>query len=242
MIERSLKSLLVLLIFTQLTSGHGTQSSLLLGTIQFPRTQNIPLQTVPVIYHGDPAAAQVDQINKAITFWIPRESARFSFKLLIVDPQYIEPVSLASKYYTDTTNLVAYHKVKPGSVYRYFNLMLVPEIKKDTNGTSLVTYSWRVREERITDGGRIPDDAVIMHMVPEWVDSVVATDGFNFPTVQIKDDLLANAESEKAFKERLEKMTLARLDLRQFEGPSQEVITKQVGSTIIMAPPLRVAG
>ena len=241
MIQRSFKTLLVLLIFTQVARGHASQSSLLLGTIQFPRTVEA-IQDVPVIYHGDPASTQIDQTNHAITFWIPRESSQFGFKLLIVEPQYVEPVSLASKYHADTTNLVAYHKVKSGSAYRFFNLMLVPEIKKDTNGINLVTYSWKVREERIPDAGKIPDDAVIMHAVPDWVDSVVATDGFNFPTVQMKDDLIKQAGSEKEFKERLEKIALARLDLKQFEGKKQEVAMKKVGNTIIMAPPVRAAG
>jgi len=241
MIQRPLKALLVLLIFAQVARGYGSQSSLLLGTIQFPRDLET-IQDISVIYHGDPSSTQIDQTNNAITFWIPRESSQFGFKLLIVEPQYIEPVSLSSKYHTDTTNLVAYHKVKAASPYRFFSLMLVPEIKKNTSGTNLVSYSWKVREERIPDAGKIPDDAVIMHAAPEWVDSVVATDGFNFPTVQMRDDLMHRAGSPKEFKEKLEKIALARLDLKQFEGHKQEVAMKKVGSTIIMAPPLRVAG
>lgn len=242
MIRRSLKTLLVLLIFAQVASARSTESTLLLGTIQFPRDLTEAIVDVPIIYHGDPASTQIDQTNKAITFCVPRENSQFTFKLLIVEPQHIEPVSLTSKYQAEPTNLVAYHKVKFGSAYRYFTLMLVPEIKKDKNGLNLVTYSWKVREERIPHEGRIPDDAVIMHAVPEWVDSVVASNGFNFPTVQMRSDLMQCAGSSAEFKKKLGEIALARLDLKQFEGPRQDVAMKKVGNTIIMAPPVRAAG
>src|SRR3989344_5912432 len=160
--NRFIKTLLVLLIFSQVARAHGAENSLLLGTIQFPRDLSQDIEDVPVIYRGDPATTQIDQTNKAITFSMIRESSQFNFKLLIVEPQHIEPVSLTSKYQTEPTNLVAYQKVKSGSPYRFFSLMLVPEIAKNANGINTICYSWKVREERIANEGRIPDDAGIL--------------------------------------------------------------------------------
>lgn len=242
MIQRSIKTLLVLLIFSQVASARSDGNSLLLGTIQFPRDLKQAIEDVPVIYHGDPATTQLDQTNKAITFCVPRESSQFTFKLLIVEPQHIEPVSLTSKYQTEPTNLVAYHKIKAGSSYRYFNLMLLPEISKNKDGINAISYSWRVREERIPHEGRIPDDAVIMHAVPDWVGTVIAGSGFNFPTVQMRSDLERYAGSSEEFKKKLGEIALARLDLKQFEGTKQHVAMKKVGNAIIIAPPLRAAG
>ncbi len=233
----SIGTLLVLLILSQVASGRSPESTLLLGTIQFPQNLKQEIQDVHILYRGDPAPTQIDQTNKNITFSLFRESTQFSFKLLIAEPQSIEQSFLTSKYQTEPTNLVAYQRIKKGKPYRYFMLTFIPEISKDA--TRHITYTWHIQESRISDKNvRIPDDAIIMHLVPEWVDTLSAGSGFNFPTIQMREDLIQLTGSEERFKKKLSEIALARIDKAPFEGKKQTVAMKQVGNTIIYAAPL----
>ncbi len=233
----SISTLLVLLILSQVARARSPESTLLLGTIQFPRSLRQEIQDVHILYRGDPAPTQIDQTNKNITFSLFRESSQFSFKLLIAEPQSIEQSFLTSKYQTEPTNLVAYQRIRKGEPYRYFMLTLVPDISKDE--TRHITYRWLIQESRISDkSGRIPDDAIIMHSVPEWVDTLSAGSGFNFPTIQMRKDLIELTGSEEMFKKKLSEIALGRMDKKPFEGIKQEVAMKQVDKTIIIAAPL----
>ena len=236
----SIGTLLVLLILPQLASALKPESSLLLGTIQFPKTLKQEIQDVSILYRGDPAPTQVDQTNKNITFSLIRENAQFHFKLLIAEPQSIEQEFLTSKYQTEPTNLVAYQRIKKEKPYRYFMLTLVPEISTDE--TRHITYQWLIHENRIPDKNqRIPDDAIIMHLVPGWIDTLSAGSGFNFPTIQIREDLIKLTGSEERFKKKLGEIALGRMDKKPFEGKPQKVAMKQLDKTIIIAAPLKHA-
>ncbi len=226
---------LVLLILSQVASARSPESTLLLGTIQFP--QNIQtMPDVPVIFRASPIATQVDKTNHTITFSIFREPTQFNFGFLIAEPQSIEPVYLTSKYQVEPTNLVAYQRIKSGHAYRYFTLTLIPEIQK-SGADRKVTYSWRWRESTLPAKRKIPDDALIVHTAPEWIESLYAGTGFNFPTIRMCE----NMGTEQMRRKRLEKIALAGLDTKPFQGTAQAPNTKLVGTTLVIAPAQRVS-
>ena len=238
----SIGILLVLLILPQVARGLTPESTLLLGTIQFPRSFKQEIQEVPILYRGDPAPTQVDQANKNITFSLLRESSQFSFKLLIAEPQSIEQKLLTSDYQADPTNLtVGSQHVKSKQKYRYFMLTFVPDISKDA--TRHITYTWHIQETLLDKDRKIPDDAIIMYSVPHWVDKLYVTSGFNFPTIQMREDIIQLTGSEEEFKKKLNEIACARMDTKLFEGEKQKIAMKKVGNTIIHAAPLqRAAG
>jgi hypothetical protein len=227
----SIRYLLVLLILSQLTRAQRPESTLLLGTIQFPSSLKT-IEAVPVIFRGTPLATQIDQSNKTVTFSLFRDQTQFNFNVLIAEPDSIMPVYLSSKYHSEPSSLVAYQRIKTGHPYRFFVLTLIPEISKDPENRGKIIYSWRWREDRLSAEYRIPDDALIIHAPPAWVAHLSQGSGFNFPTVCMSDDL----GSEEDVKKKWAQIAIAGLDIKPLQGRPQEQVTKLVGNTKVIAP------
>ena len=113
-------------------------------------------------------------------------------------------------------------------------LTMVPSISNAE--TKHVSYSWTIHENRITDKNRkIPDEAIVLHSVPDWVSHVESTHGFDFPTIKMKKDMVAVAGSQEKVKESFMKLALASMDSGALRGKKVEVAMKRQGNRIIHA-------
>ncbi len=227
-------SLLVLLILPFAATIYAHEPTVLMGCIQFPHTLKTQLSPIPITYKGDKVQTSVDSSNKNITYSIVRENRQFAFKLLITEPENIDPVFLSSKY-EPHTGVVKYQRLKEGASYRFFRIILEPSISKE-RGTH-ITYSWRISEDRLSGECKIPDDALIMHSAPEWVAKLDGSKGFEFPTVCMHDNLIQIEGSEEHVKDRMNRIALAATFIAPFTGKPQEVAMKRKGTTIVYAAP-----
>ncbi len=226
--------LLVSLFLGHSASGKQPESKVLSGTIQYPFSLNIPISPTTIVYRGDPVGTQVDQKNRAVSFQLLRESSQFTFKLFIAEPHHIEYVPYESKYHAEVTNTFKYQRIKEGKAYRYYLLTLVPSISDGE--TKHITYSWSISENCITNKERkIPDDAIVMHSVPDWVSHLDGNQSFDFPTIWMKKNLVEIAGSSEKIKETFTELAFASMDSGALCGKKFEVAMKRDGNRIIHA-------
>ncbi len=232
--KMSMITILVSFFLGHSASGKQPENKVLSGTIQYPSTLEVPISPTTIVYRGDPVLTQVDQKNHAISFQLLRPSSQFTFKLLIAEPQNIEHVPYESKYHTEATNTFKYQRIKEGEAYRYFMLTLVPSITDSE--TKRISYSWSIHENRITNKERkIPDDAIVMHSVPDWISHLDGNQGFDFPTIWMKTNLVEIAGSSEKVKETFMHLALASMDSGALRGKKVDVAMKREGNRIIHA-------
>ncbi len=245
MIQISRIYTLSVLILSLLTSICLQAPSILPCTIQFPQMiSNTP--TIRVYHGGEIRQSSVDQGIKTITFNILKYPQQSEFHVVITES--IDFASYSSKYQTNENNTAAYIKLKTGQPYLLFTLTLIPKRAptqasheatpgKQDNGNQ-PSYSWHISKVTNQDGdNKIPDDAIIVCMRPDWVHSMQSDNSFELPTIKIKSNIVEQSGSEKAFYEQAVRLQLAAIDSDTLHGASSEQLIKQDQNRIMIAAP-----
>ncbi len=226
-------SLLVLLISALLASISLESASLMLGTIRFPQFIHM-VPTIRIYCGGRIIPSSIDQKNKTISFSIPKYGQQFHFTMLVT-----EKVSFAqavSPYQPATNNTAAYLKLEPGQSYKFYSLLLVPELTGD-NEQAQLRYTWRIQNEPLDTTLKIPDDAIIICYPPDWIADIHATNNFELPTIEITPNVLKLCGSEQSFYEKSTQIMLASLDSDTMHALQDKQPIKQQENRITIAAP-----
>lgn len=223
-------SLLVLLISSFLASLNG--ASLMMGTIRFPSSiSTVP--TVRIYCGGRIIPSEIDQKNKVITFSIPKYTQQFHFNLLITEK--VSFAQVASKYQSTTNNTAAYLKIDEGQPYKFYSLLLVPELVGET---TQLRYTWRIKNESIDhENLKVPDDAIIVCCNPGHIAAVRGTNNFELPTIEVAPNIITLSGSEQLLREKSAQIMLASLDSDSMHALQDKQPIKQQENRIIIAAP-----
>ncbi len=228
-------TLFSVLILSTVTTPTMQAYSIIPGTIQFP--QNISKTPTTRVYHGgEIRQCTIDQDKRTITFNIPKYPQQSQFHVLFTET--IDFSYYTSKYQTSTNNTAAYVKLKDQQPYLLFTLTLIPKITKTKDGDSLVTHTWHIDKVTNRDkNNKIPDDAIIICLDPDWIHSMKSYNSFEFPTILIKQNIFELSGSEKAFYEQAVRLQLAAIDSDTLHSTSSQQIMKQEQNRIMIAAP-----
>jgi hypothetical protein len=217
-------------IFAILTSISLDALSVIPCTIQFPeKISKVP--TIRIYCGGKIIPSTIDQTSKTLTFSVPQYTHQEQFKLLVTET--IDFSFYLSKYQPKDNNTAAYVKLKDGQPYYLFTFTSLPDLE----GNDTSSYKWHIDKVTNQDkNNKIPDDAIILCMPPDWIHSMSNTNSFELPTIAIKSAILASHQSEKEFFERAVKLQLAAIDSDTMHGCSADVIKQQQNRIMIAAP------
>lgn len=231
----NLKKLLLLvvsLICISLSSQTAFAHSLLMGTIQFPQS----LSTVPTIRvycAGKIIPCSVDQKTKTLTFSIPKYAQQHHFNLVITEK--VRFGFSPTKYEDKPANTPSYLKLEQKQPYLYYSLLLTPEFTESESAQ--LTYRWRIRPESLSTERKIPDDAIIVCCDANWIAGIDSSNSFEFPTIEIKPDLLELAGSQEKLREASARLMLAALDSDTMHALATPQEMKQDKNRITIAAP-----
>ena len=218
-------------IFAILTSISLDALSVIPCTIQFPeKISKVP--TIRIYCGGKIIPSTIDQTSKTLTFSVPQYTHQEQFKLLVTET--IDFSFYLSKYQPKDNNTAAYVKLKDGQPYYLFTFTSLPDLEGNKDGSSCI---WQIDKVTNRDqNNKIPDDAIILCMPPEWIHSMNNSYAFELPTITIKSTVLESSKSEKEFFERAVKLQLAAIDSDTMHGCSADVIKQQHNRIMIAAP------
>jgi len=214
---------------------------LLMGTVQYPTgIERVPI--LRVYCGGNKIKCEINNENKKLTFTIPGYRNQSCFYLLITE--MIEFVS--------ENNVVLYLKIPTNFAYKLYELQVVRdeptkgELPEGTNNTGKseqqkAIYRWKsIKEIRLADNGRIPDNAIILCDNPEHIfgikGGVAGVEGgtaYELPTIVMRDDLLELAGSEKKLHELSNRLVLASLDYDTIHASVPQMINQKTAKTIV---------
>lgn len=223
--------LLVLPILCILTSSISAYN-LMLGTIQFPKT----VKTVPNVrlyYSGKIVSGKVDKSDKSISFSIPKYSQNQMRYTLVVT----EELEFATPKGTESVNnIVEGIRIPHGNNYKMYTLLLVPRFS-DEPGTQQPNYHWRVLPDQVRLN-KIPDDALIVILDPNWIDTVEGENSFELPTIKLKPNIVELSGSSENFYDKSAQLLLTALDSDTIHGSvhSDENIKQEKNRITIAAP------
>lgn len=229
--------LLVLPILCILTSSINGYN-LMLGTIQFPKT----LETIPNlrIYHsGKIISGKVDSSNKTVSFSIPKySSSQIRYSLIITES--IEFASPKPGVRSDGPgNIIEYIKVPDGNDYKLYTLLLVPRFSDEPGTQSKPSYNWRILQDRTRLNNKIPDDAIIVLLDPNWIENVQGENAIELPTIKIRSDVVELSGSAQNFYDKSTQLLLAAIDSDTMHDPiSNNQTIKQEQNRVTIAAPV----
>ena len=117
------------------------------------------------------------------------------------------------------------------SIYRNIN-------RPDQEGNKKeASYRWHI--DKVTNhdkDNKIPDDAIILCMPPDWIHSMSNTNAFELPTIAIKSAVLESSSSEKEFFERAVKLQLASIDSDTMHDNAADIVKQEQNRIMIAAP------
>ncbi len=191
-----------------------TRRTSLCAIIQFPKT----VDTVPgvrIYYKGQRIRCDIDQETRRINFSIPADEGATSLDIVVTD----------SLSFVAHNNVVEYLKVARKKPYKFY----VAELERggsafcfleapyddgvESEAGSSGSASWYVEEiPHALEGGRIPDEAIILCFKPSYIDSVSGGSLSTPLTINIRPDVVAVAGSEKKLHEIADELLLSSLD------------------------------
>jgi len=199
-------------------------------SVEFPKSvKNIP--QICIYYGGERFPCEVDQEGKRACFTLPIDKACTTFFFLIADTLSFE----------SENNTIQYLKVDTDQSYKFYQMELVRAPKKRYRLPSQkgkpekeIKDRWMIVKRDLKSDGRIPDDAIIVLLDADYVQTVREDKGFELPTIVIKDNVLEVAGSEQKLQDKAIELLLSSLDY----GPlhvNAKIHTKQEQKTIMVA-------
>jgi len=207
--------------------GHSS-STVLPCTIEFPKIVN-DIPQVCMYQGGERFTCEVDQEGNRACYTLPVEKTCTSFSLVIT----------SSLQYESEKNTVQYLKVNPNHPYKFYRMELMKAPRRRYRVPSEKNLpepkdQWIVAQEELEENGRIPDDAIIVLLNADYVETIRADEGFELPTIVIKDDILAIAGSEKKLHDDAIELLLSSLDYNPLHA-SAKAYTKLDKQKILVA-------
>ena len=231
MMKKHMYFLLVSLICLIVSSNLLCQS-LIMGTIQFPRD----LPSIPGIriYHsGKIINATPDHENKTLTFSLPRYGQQFKYTILVT-----RSLDFATTK-SDLGTMIDFMRLAAGQDYKMFTLLLVPKCKEPHEREAKLSYTWRIKQDLILNREhKIPDDAIVICLDPQWVDTMSGTSELELPTLFIKSNLEQICGSQSIFYDQLAQIVLTAMDSDIYHNRDTKHNIKQLQNRVLIAAPI----
>jgi hypothetical protein len=223
--------LLVSLICLIVTSSY-TQS-LIMGCIQFPKElPSVP--SVRIYYSGKIIKTTPDHEQKKIHFSLPKFGRQFRYSIVITPL-----LEFAKNTKADTPIMIDFMKLPNTQNYKMFTLLLMPKFQDPEDTDAKLEYAWRVKDDWILNKDhKIPDDAIIICMDPQWIDHIGGATEYELPTVYVKSNVVNICGSSDNFYDQSAKILLAAMDSDAFHNASEEPYIKQKENCIMIAAPV----
>jgi hypothetical protein len=175
-------------------------------TVEFPKT----LKKVPeiCIYHGgERFIGEVDTTGRRACFNLPIEKSCTHFNLLVIEELQFE----------SEKNTIQYLKIDTKQPYKYYTMELVRASRKryvpsDRKNQESEPDRWIIRSGKVSPDGRIPDETIIVLLNANYVERVEGSNGFELPTIFIKENIVEIAGSEQRLHDKSVEMILSSLD------------------------------
>ena len=194
----------ILCILTSPINGY----NLMLGTIQFPKT----VKTVPNVrmyYSGKIVSGKIDKSAKTISFSIPRyNQTQMRYSLVVTESiQFDTPKALENP----GSNIVEHMRIPRGNDYKLYTLLLIPRFSDDPSAQAQPKYHWRILPDQAL-GNQIPDDALIVLLDPNWIDTIEGENSFELPIIKLKPNIVELTGSSENFYDKSAQLLLAAID------------------------------
>ena len=214
------------------------EKNLLMGTIQYPHeVERVPM--VRIYCGGNKIKCEANDENKKLTFSVP--STRYQVILYLLITEAIE--------FETENNVVLCLKVPATVPYKLYVL----ERRKtalQANDEDICSckmeqksvYRWVVTEAPLEDGGKIPDNALIICANPDHIGclegEIAGADGssaYELPKIVMRTDLLSFIGSEDKLHELSDKLLLSSLNWDTIHASVQPEINlpKKTATTIV---------
>jgi hypothetical protein len=202
MISVSLILFILTIAYCPIALSYG--KGIFVGSVQFPKT----LTDIPhfrIYYGGNKIKSDIHVNSKKVVFSIPEDKRRTSFTVIIT-----ESIQFASE-----DNTIMYLKLAKNQSYKFFSIQLIKMenaiIENDKRKDP--TYEWIIEQQHINLlDGRIPDDALIICMNPNFIQGLEGGNSVEFPKIIVKSDVVQLAGSESKFEDSYAKLLLSSLD------------------------------
>jgi len=221
-------TLLAALTFCHLSAR--SPSTVLPCTIEFPKSIKV-IPQICVYQSGERFSCELDKAGKRVCFTLPVDKLCTNFSLLITE----------KFQYESEQNTIQYLKVDTTQAYKFYALELVRAPRKRYRLPSeknkiekKIKDRWIVSKKELETNGRIPDDAIIVLLDSEFVDTLKADNTFEFPTIVIRSDVLAIAGSETKLQDKAIELLLSSMDYSPLHS-NFKFDTKQDKQNIIVA-------
>ncbi len=197
-------------------------------TVEFPKT----IKKVPelCIYHGgERFIGEIDTTGRRACFSLPIDRSCTHFTLLITQELQFE----------SEDNTVQFLKIDAKQAYKFFTMQLRKGSRKryvssiDTKQQA-EPDQWIIRPSKVSPDGRIPDETIIVLLNADYVERVEGDQGFELPTIYIKENVAEIAGSEQLMHDKSVEMILSSLDYKPIHA-NTKVATRQEGERIIIA-------
>ena len=217
------------MLFFNLHAVTSSPFTVLPCAIEFPKV----VKTIPqicVYQGGEKFTCEIDQEGKRTCFTLPIDKTSTNFFLLIAE----------GLEYESEENTVQYLKVDSKTPYKFYRMELVRAPKKryrtpsEKNKKQEEKDRWIIAETKLEESGRIPDDAIIVLLNANYVKEVKGDNGFELPSIIIREDVLSVAGSETELHDQSIELLLSSIDYNPLHS-SFKVHTKQDQQKILVA-------
>lgn len=213
------------IFFTTLSIAFNDKK-LMVGSIQFPKAVQNKIEDIRIYCSGKKINTMVDQEGKKISFSLSEYKYRTFFYLLIIDCQAIGVEQTQE-------NTIKYLKVLPNFPYKFYTLELIDYFdQKNDKGPS-----WRIKEARLQDDRRIPDDAIIVCCSPKFIAKIDGGSEIELPKIYIKENILDIVGSDNNLHDTSIEALLSSIDYDALHSSIKQHIRQDLAlKTVIIAP------
>lgn len=179
------------------------------GSVQFPKTvKHVP--NIPMFCAGNKAKREIDHERKKIIFNVLVDKRTIAYYILICER--ITPQTHEGR---DFENLVKYLQVQPNIPYKLYRVSLVAKnfAQKCASENKKNEFMWNIEEMELGTQGRLPDQTIIIHCNPDWIEGLEARSTMELPIIKIRPDILAYVGSEGMLHHHAAKLSLTSLDM-----------------------------
>ena len=228
--------------------------SMIEGKIVFSSTHQFKPLHIPIYYAGKKIDCDSDESQRAIIFRIPKQPSQQEFDIVITDS--ITPDCVSKKNHSRySDNIIRGLRVPEKSEYRWYRVSLKVDYcddfdlntmdydtlrqklsQKETEPKKKPEKKWLIVQKEINSTNRlIPEEAIIILWPSSNIVAIKETAITQLPSIMVK----ANDFNDLRTTEK--QQLVAALDLDTIHGKyagSNDLTKKQVGSRILVAPPI----